>query len=91
MVKRAKKYSRFTRVQGILAEMPDQLIKEVVELCQIQAKEDLEALGQGTRLPDLFWRCEQRYEGMVNGKRVIAPMDFDGAKPYVVVAWKLVS
>ncbi|MEK8206762.1 hypothetical protein NST41_14310 [Paenibacillus sp. FSL L8-0696] len=91
MVKAAvKSYSNHVIMEGVLNDSSDQLLKEAVELCQVQAKEDLEVLCLGDRLSELFWRFEQQWHGEVNGKKVQSPIDFEGAKPYILIAWKLV-
>ncbi|WP_342440011.1 hypothetical protein NSS79_15395 [Paenibacillus sp. FSL L8-0436] len=85
-----KSYSENQKVKGILADMSAVEVQLMTRLCQIKAQGDLEMLGLSDELDNLFWRFEQRYRGVVNGKQVHAPIDFDGAEPYVLVAWKLV-
>ncbi len=87
---KAKPYTGTQRVKGVLDNMKAVEIQLMTNLCQTKAIADLEALGLGDELDNLFWRFEQKYRGEVNGKMVHASTDFEGAEPYVLVAWKLV-
>lgn len=90
MVKKVEPYSNYVITPGVLGGSEEQLLKEIIELCQEQAKEDLEVLGLGDKVPELYWRFEQQWRGMVNGKQTSAPIEFPGASPFIRVAWKLV-
>ncbi|MCE3202481.1 hypothetical protein [Paenibacillus sonchi] len=87
----AEPYGDSQRVKGVLDKMSGVEIKLMTHICQVKAKADLEALGLGDELDNLFWRFEQKYRGIVYGKLVHSSKEFEGAEPYVLVAWKLVS
>jgi hypothetical protein len=86
----AKPYGGSQSVKGILDNMKAVEVKLMTSICEIKAKADLKDLGLTDEVDNLMWRLEQKYRGLVNGKMVHASTNFEGAEPYVLVAWKLV-
>lgn len=85
-----KPYGGNQSVKGVLDKMTGTEVKIMTRICEIKAKADLKELGLIDELDNLMWRLEQKYRGLVNGKMVHASTNFEGAEPYVLVAWKLV-
>lgn len=87
MVKR-KAYKNWVKIKGVLKDMDQTFKQEVVEMCLEKAKEELAEIEGNP--DDLRWQYEQKYIGMVNGRKVTASKPFEGAEPWTFLRWKLV-
>lgn len=86
MVKKAKPYSNWVKVKGVLKDMDKNLRQEIVEMCQEKAREDLKQIGGDES--NLLWKYEQKYIGVINGHKVTATKPFEGAEPWTFIRWK---
>lgn len=88
MVTKQTGYSNWVKIKGVLKDMDKNLRREIVQMCQEKAREDLKQFeGDESKL---LWKYEQKYIGVVNGHKVTATKPFEGAEPWTFIRWKAV-
>jgi formate dehydrogenase maturation protein FdhE len=79
-------YGDWSRMEGVLEEIPQTLIEEIKGLMYEVAKESLAQVGVDIEQQEIEWIIRQNY---TDGD-LISDDPFEGAKAYITIAWKTV-
>lgn len=78
-------YGNWTRIEGLLEEMPQSLIDDAKSLIYENAEESLKEVGVELKDQHIEWVIRQAY----SDGTAFSDEPFSGSDPYVTIGWKV--